>query len=189
VRPGGHWLPHAIPRWAVRLGAVWTGVWPRKGVVGRIGSWRIGYGHTHVWSSMHRRPTRFQWWPKIFDGMPLRATVACHDLAGGEVPLRLGDWPSYDSLWGFPGVAGSKRRALRGDGRRGEVGAGVGVATLVRRRCWRLIPVRECANACAAACARQCTLARWLPVGVGAGRDGASRRGSRWSPARRHGRR
>jgi hypothetical protein len=30
VRPGGHRLPHAIPRWAVRMGAVRAGVWLGK---------------------------------------------------------------------------------------------------------------------------------------------------------------
>jgi hypothetical protein len=53
VRPSGHWLPHVIPRWAVRLVAVRASVWLGKGVAGRTGSGRIGYGHTCVWSPVH----------------------------------------------------------------------------------------------------------------------------------------
>jgi hypothetical protein len=93
------------------------------------------------------------------------------------------------TTWKPPWVAGLEGRKTGVGGRLGEAGAGVGAATLVRRWCWRLIPVRERANACAAACVRQCAPARWLPVGVGAGRDEASRRCSRRSPARRHGQR
>jgi hypothetical protein len=54
VRPGGHWPPHAIPRWAVRLGPEWAGVWPGRRVAGRTGSARIGCDHSRVWSPVYR---------------------------------------------------------------------------------------------------------------------------------------
>jgi hypothetical protein len=65
--------------------------------------------------------------------MSLRATAACHGLAGGEVPLRLGDWSPHDSLTGLPWGCWLEGHALRGDGRRGEVGAGVGTTTATWR--------------------------------------------------------
>jgi hypothetical protein len=49
VRPGSHWPPHTIPRWAVQLGSEWAGVWPGKRVAGRTGSRRIDCGHSRVW--------------------------------------------------------------------------------------------------------------------------------------------
>jgi hypothetical protein len=71
VRPGGHWLPHAIPRWAVRMGAVRAGVWPGKGVVGRTGSGRIGYGHSCVWFPVHMTiPCGFEGGPRYSTECP-----------------------------------------------------------------------------------------------------------------------
>jgi hypothetical protein len=161
-------------------------VWPGKGVVGRTGSGRIGYDHTCVWFPVHKTvPCGFEG-PKVFDGMPLRATAARHGLAGGEVPLRLVTGLHMIASRGFPRVAGSKGHALRGDDRRGEIGAGA--ATAAWRWCW-------CSSQCGNERtwvlwrARGSVHARWLPVGVVVGRDGTSQRGSRRSPARRHGRR
>jgi hypothetical protein len=83
------------------------------------------------------RPPQFQWWPKVFDGMPLRATAACHDLAGGEVPLRLGNRPSHDSLTGLPlgcwleGTRTKGRRPSRRGRRRRGRGDGGMAAVLV----------------------------------------------------------
>jgi hypothetical protein len=128
---------------------------PGKGVVGRTGSRRIGYGHTCVWFPVHKTiPCRFEG-PKVFDGMPLRATTACHGLAGGEVPLRLATGLHTIASQGFPRVAGSKGHALRGDGRRGEIGAGADAAMAAWQWCWCPLPVRERANVGATACARQ----------------------------------
>jgi hypothetical protein len=53
VRLGGHWLPHAIPRGVVRLGAVRAGVWPRLDWPSHSGSRRAGCGHAGVWSPVH----------------------------------------------------------------------------------------------------------------------------------------
>jgi hypothetical protein len=71
VRPGGHWLPHAIPRWAVQMGAVRAGVWPGKGVVGRTGSGRIGYGHSCMWFPLHMTiPCGFEGGPRYSTECP-----------------------------------------------------------------------------------------------------------------------
>jgi hypothetical protein len=70
VRPDGHWLPHAIPRWAVQLGSVWAGVWPGKRVAGRTGSRRIGCGHSRVWFPVYRAV------PCCFEGGP-RCSTEC----------------------------------------------------------------------------------------------------------------
>jgi hypothetical protein len=89
VRPGGHWPPHGIPRWVVRLGPEWAGVWPGRRVAGRTGSERIGCGHSRMWQHVHRAaPCCFEGGPKVFDGKLLRVTAAGRDLAGGEVPLH-----------------------------------------------------------------------------------------------------
>jgi hypothetical protein len=103
-------------------------------------------------------------------------------------PNAPGDWSPHDSLTGFPRVAGSKGHAPRGDGRRGEVGAGASAATAARRWCWR---PSQCGNerivgATAYVRQRACKVATSR---CKVGRDGTSQRGSRWSPARRHVRR
>jgi hypothetical protein len=182
VRPGGHWLPHAIPRWAVRLGSVWAGVWPGKRVADRTGSGRIGCGHSRVWFAVYRAvPCCF----KVAQGVRRNAPKG----DGGESrpcrrrgPTAPGDWSPHDSLTGFPRVAGSKGLAPRGDGRRGEVGAG-GVAVVLApppsagtSESWVLWRARGSARKVATSRCR-------------VGRDGMSRRGSRGSLARRHGRR
>jgi hypothetical protein len=86
--------------------------------------------------------------------MSLRAMAACHGLAGGEVGAGASGLHTIASQ-GLLGVSGSKEHALRGDGRRGEVGAGAGAATAAWRWCWRPLPVRERANVGTTACARQ----------------------------------
>jgi hypothetical protein len=71
VRPGGHWLLHAIPRWAMRMGVVRAGVWPRKGVVGRTGSGRIVYDHCCVWFPVHMMiPCGFEGCPRYSTECP-----------------------------------------------------------------------------------------------------------------------
>jgi hypothetical protein len=105
------------------------------------------------------------------------------DLAGGESRGAWATGQNGATTWKPPRVAGLEGRKTGVGGRHGEASASVGAATPVQRWCWRLIPVRERANTCAAACARQCAPARWLPVVVGAGRDGVSRRCSWRSPA------
>jgi hypothetical protein len=52
-----HWQPHAIPRGAVRLGAVRASVWPRWDWLSRSGSRRIGCGYASMWPPVHH-PTR-----------------------------------------------------------------------------------------------------------------------------------
>jgi hypothetical protein len=168
--------------------------WKRSGGPHRIRADRLR-SHLSVVPRAQNDPLRFRWWPMVFDGMPLRATAACHDLAGGEVSLCLGDWSPHDSLTGLPWGCWLEGTHTKGDGRRGEVSAGVGAATATWRRCWRLLPVRERANVCATTCVRQrartvSTMARVEVSGrLGAIRDRASRRGTQRSPARCHGRR
>jgi hypothetical protein len=83
--------------------------------------------------------------------MPTREMAVRVDLAGGESRGAWATGQNGATTWKPPWVAGLEGRKTRVGGRLGEAGAGVGAATLVRRRCWRLIPVRERANACAAA--------------------------------------
>jgi hypothetical protein len=72
------------------------------------------------------------------------------DLAGGESRGAWATGQNGATTWKTPWVAGLEGCKTEVGGRRGEAGAGVGAATPVRRRCWRLIPVRERANTCAA---------------------------------------
>jgi hypothetical protein len=129
----------------------WCVAWKRSGGPHRIRADRL-LSHLRVVPRAQNDPLRFRWWPKVFDGMPLRATAACHDLSGGEVSLRLGDWSPHDSLTGLPWGCWLEGARTKGDGRRCEVGAGVGAATATWRRCWRLLPVWERANVCATTC-------------------------------------
>jgi hypothetical protein len=145
--------------------------WERSGGLHRIRADQLR-SLLHVVPRAHDDPLRFRRWPKVFDGMPLRATAACHGLAGGEVPLRLGDWSPHDSLTGLPWgcwLEGSRtkgrRPSRRGRRRRGHGDGGVAVV---------LAPPSRSGNkrTCVLQCARGSVRARWLPVGVGAGRDG-----------------
>jgi hypothetical protein len=127
--------------------------WERSGGPHRIQADRLR-SLLRVVPRARNDPLRFRRWSKVFDGMSLRATAAWHGLAGGEVSAGASSLHTIASR-GFPGVAGSKGHALRGDGRRREVGAGAGTATAAWRWCWRPLPVRERANVGATAYTRQ----------------------------------
>jgi hypothetical protein len=73
-------------------------------------------------------------------------------------------------------------RAQKGDGVRGVVGAGAGAATTTRRWCGRPIPERPCVLR---GVARAHGEPQWVKAQVKTGHT----RGTRRSPARRHGRR
>jgi hypothetical protein len=120
---------------AVRRGVVQAGLRLEKGVVGRTGSRRIGYGHTRLWSSVCKSTPRFHLRPKVLDEMLRRETTARDDLTGGETSRRLGNRPLLDNLKGFPRVAGLEGTPTRkGGDHRGEIDVGVGTATSARRR-------------------------------------------------------
>jgi hypothetical protein len=131
--------------------------WERSGGPHRIRADRLR-SLLRVVPRARNDPLRFRRWSKVFDGMPLRATAACHGLAGCEVPLRLGDRSPHDSLTGLPWgcwLEGTRTKgrwpSRRGQRRRGRNDGGVAVvltphpsAGMSERVCYG---VREAARA------------------------------------------
>jgi hypothetical protein len=130
--------------------------WERSGGPHRIRADRLR-SLLHVVPRAHDDPLRFRRWPKVFDGMPLRRRRCETALPAARPRYTWATGLHVIASRGFLGVACSKRHALRGDGRHGEVGSGAGAATAAWRWCRRpcALPVRERANVCATACARQ----------------------------------
>jgi hypothetical protein len=94
LRPA-RWLAHYRPAaWDPKAaGAAWSRVgrrvaWEESGGQHRIRADRLRL-LPRVGPRVQSGPLLLRGRPKVFDGMLLRVTAAGHDLAGGEIPLRL----------------------------------------------------------------------------------------------------
>jgi hypothetical protein len=107
---GRHWLPQAIPRGAVRPGAVWTGMWPRRGRPSRSGSLRIGCVYARMRSPVHNTTRASHHEPRCLTKCPGERDGGAGRPRRRRAPRRLGDRTKRGNRKEPPRLLGSKGR-------------------------------------------------------------------------------